>query len=90
MQAIGNWIVQRVLTFFEKTVLAGPLLVQTHMFVCSISFSNLLSFGFFPCLHSGRLLTALICEYLDWAQLGHTMKVYFPECNLVIIFFILH
>eukprot|EP00268_Persea_americana_P017440 TRINITY_DN183_c1_g1_i1.p1 TRINITY_DN183_c1_g1~~TRINITY_DN183_c1_g1_i1.p1 ORF type:complete len:269 (-),score=71.18 TRINITY_DN183_c1_g1_i1:519-1325(-) len=31
---------------------------------------------------SGRLLTALICEYLDWAQLGHTMKVYFPECNL--------
>ncbi|RWR95529.1 protein TONNEAU 1a-like protein isoform X1 [Cinnamomum micranthum f. kanehirae] len=31
---------------------------------------------------SGRLLTALICEYLDWAQLGHTMKVYLPECNL--------
>ncbi|XP_057981849.1 protein TONNEAU 1a-like isoform X2 [Malania oleifera] len=31
---------------------------------------------------SGRLLTALICEYLDWAQLGHTLKVYLPECNL--------
>ncbi|XP_074571378.1 protein TONNEAU 1a-like [Curcuma longa] len=31
---------------------------------------------------SGRLLTALIGEYLDWAQLGHTLKVYLPECNL--------
>ncbi|XP_059666142.1 protein TONNEAU 1a-like [Cornus florida] len=31
---------------------------------------------------SGRLLTALISEYLDWAQLGHTLKVYLPECNL--------
>ncbi|XP_010260144.1 PREDICTED: protein TONNEAU 1a-like isoform X2 [Nelumbo nucifera] len=31
---------------------------------------------------SGRLLTALICEYLDWAQLGHTLKVFLPECNL--------
>ncbi|XVF75472.1 hypothetical protein PTKIN_Ptkin13bG0190800 [Pterospermum kingtungense] len=31
---------------------------------------------------SGRLLTALICEYLDWAQLNHTLKVYLPECNL--------
>ncbi|KAK9158100.1 hypothetical protein Scep_004674 [Stephania cephalantha] len=31
---------------------------------------------------SGRLLTSLICEYLDWAQLGHTLKVYLPECNL--------
>ncbi|XP_024994210.1 protein TONNEAU 1a [Cynara cardunculus var. scolymus] len=31
---------------------------------------------------SGRLLTALVCEYLDWAQLGHTLKVYLPECNL--------
>ncbi|ERM95694.1 protein TONNEAU 1a isoform X2 [Amborella trichopoda] len=31
---------------------------------------------------SGGLLTALICEYLDWAQLGHTLKVYLPECNL--------
>ncbi|XP_077232962.1 protein TONNEAU 1a-like isoform X2 [Tasmannia lanceolata] len=31
---------------------------------------------------SGRLLTALICEYLDWAQLSHTQKVYLPECNL--------
>ncbi|KAI8029239.1 Protein TONNEAU 1b [Camellia lanceoleosa] len=30
----------------------------------------------------GKLLTALICEYLDWAQLGHTQKVYLPECNL--------
>ncbi|KAL8159780.1 hypothetical protein V2J09_001317 [Rumex salicifolius] len=31
---------------------------------------------------SGRLLTALLCEYLDWAQLNHTLKVYLPECNL--------
>ncbi|KAK6933285.1 LIS1 homology motif [Dillenia turbinata] len=31
---------------------------------------------------SGKLLTALICEYLDWAQLNHTLKVYLPECNL--------
>ncbi|GFQ03574.1 protein tonneau 1a [Phtheirospermum japonicum] len=31
---------------------------------------------------SGRLLTALICEYLDWSQLNHTLKVYLPECNL--------
>ncbi|CAN0825268.1 Protein TONNEAU 1b [Linum grandiflorum] len=31
---------------------------------------------------SGRLLTALICEYMDWAQLNHTLKVYQPECNL--------
>ncbi|KAJ6325363.1 hypothetical protein OIU76_012450 [Salix suchowensis] len=30
---------------------------------------------------SGRLLTALLCEYLDWAQLNHTLKVYLPECN---------
>ncbi|CAF2111854.1 unnamed protein product [Brassica napus] len=31
---------------------------------------------------SGRLLSALVCEYLDWAQLNHTLKVYQPECNL--------
>ncbi|XP_075494945.1 protein TONNEAU 1a-like isoform X1 [Primulina tabacum] len=31
---------------------------------------------------SGRLLTALICEYLEWAQLNHTLKVYIPESNL--------
>ncbi|KAL0915020.1 hypothetical protein M5K25_015417 [Dendrobium thyrsiflorum] len=31
---------------------------------------------------TGKLLTALVCEYLDWAQLGHTLKVYLPECNL--------
>ncbi|XP_057784565.1 protein TONNEAU 1a-like [Salvia miltiorrhiza] len=31
---------------------------------------------------SGRLLTALICEYLDWSQLNHTLKVYLPESNL--------
>ncbi|VVB05728.1 unnamed protein product [Arabis nemorensis] len=30
----------------------------------------------------GRLLSAFICEYLDWAQLNHTLKVYQPECNL--------
>ncbi|KAI3947497.1 hypothetical protein MKW92_037934 [Papaver armeniacum] len=31
---------------------------------------------------SGRLLTALIAEYMDWAQLNHSLKVYLPECNL--------
>ncbi|KAK4761731.1 hypothetical protein SAY87_029615 [Trapa incisa] len=31
---------------------------------------------------SGRLLTALVCEYLDWAQLNHTLVVFQPECNL--------
>ncbi|MFS7960570.1 putative transcription factor interactor and regulator LisH family [Helianthus anomalus] len=31
---------------------------------------------------TGRLLTALICEYLEWAQLNHTLKVYLPQCNL--------
>ncbi|KAF2591196.1 hypothetical protein F2Q70_00040891 [Brassica cretica] len=31
---------------------------------------------------SGRLLSALVCEYLNWAQLNHTLKVYQPECNL--------
>lgn len=36
---------------------------------------------------AGRLLTAMICEYLDWAQLNHTLKVYLPECNLVINYF---
>ncbi|KAG2324977.1 hypothetical protein Bca4012_039468 [Brassica carinata] len=33
-------------------------------------------------LPSGRLLCALVCEYLEWAQLDHTLKVYQPECNL--------
>lgn len=37
----------------------------------------------FYLLTAGRLLTALISEYLDWAQLSHTLKVYQPECNLV-------
>ncbi|KAI3764367.1 hypothetical protein L2E82_14374 [Cichorium intybus] len=31
---------------------------------------------------SGRFLTALICQYFDWAQLSHPLKVYLPECNL--------
>ncbi|CAN8254555.1 unnamed protein product [Cochlearia groenlandica] len=31
---------------------------------------------------SGKLLSALVCEYLDWAELNHTLKVYQPECNL--------
>ncbi|OAP02866.1 TON1B [Arabidopsis thaliana] len=34
-----------------------------------------------PHASPGRLLSALICEYLDWAQLNHTLKVYQPECN---------
>ncbi|KAL0714451.1 hypothetical protein Bca4012_021430 [Brassica carinata] len=31
---------------------------------------------------SGRLLSALVCEYLEYAQLEHSLKVYQPECNL--------
>lgn len=31
---------------------------------------------------TGKLLTALICDYLEWCQLEHTLKVYLPECNL--------
>lgn len=31
---------------------------------------------------TGKLLTALICDYLEWSQLEHTLKVYLPECNL--------
>lgn len=42
-------------------------------------------------LLSGRLLTALVSEYLEWAQLGHTLKVYLPECNLVsVLDFLFH
>lgn len=37
------------------------------------------------CYFAGRLLTALLCEYMDWAQLNHTLKVYLPECNMVTI-----
>ncbi|KAG5379641.1 hypothetical protein IGI04_027483 [Brassica rapa subsp. trilocularis] len=33
-------------------------------------------------LRASRLLCALVCEYLEWAQLDHTLKVYQPECNL--------
>ncbi|MCO5556449.1 hypothetical protein L7F22_009998 [Adiantum nelumboides] len=31
---------------------------------------------------AGMLLTALVCDYLEWSQLEHTLKVYLPECNL--------
>ncbi|KAI5075538.1 hypothetical protein GOP47_0009614 [Adiantum capillus-veneris] len=31
---------------------------------------------------TGKLLTALVCDYLEWSQLEHTLKVYLPECNL--------
>jgi hypothetical protein len=50
--------------------------------------SNLFLF-YCTLLNAGRLLTSLICEYLDWAQLNHTLKVYLPECNLVIKHFFL-
>ncbi|GBG72042.1 hypothetical protein CBR_g10977 [Chara braunii] len=36
-------------------------------------------------LHSstlGKLLADLVCEYLEWCELDHTLKVYIPECNL--------
>lgn len=35
---------------------------------------------------SGHLLTALICEYMEWAELDHTIKVYLPECNLPAVY----
>ncbi|KAH7351557.1 hypothetical protein KP509_19G002800 [Ceratopteris richardii] len=31
---------------------------------------------------TGKVLTALVCDYLEWCQLEHTLKVYLPECNL--------
>ncbi|KAK4371338.1 hypothetical protein RND71_010813 [Anisodus tanguticus] len=46
------------------------------------AFVRLVSTSYCECINRGRLLTALICEYLDWAQLNHTLKVYLPECNL--------
>lgn len=30
---------------------------------------------------SGRLLMALVCEYMEWCELDHTLKVYMPELN---------
>ena len=45
---------------------------------------SILKCFFFGIHYAGRLLTALVCEYLDWAQLTHSLKVYLPECNLVI------
>lgn len=47
--------------------------------LCTICKSTLILIS-----NAGRLLTALICEYMDWAQLNHTLKVYLPECNLVL------
>ncbi|KAG6486647.1 hypothetical protein ZIOFF_055226 [Zingiber officinale] len=44
--------------------------------------ANEISYIPFQIRKASRLLTALIGEYLDWAQLGHTLKVYLPECNL--------
>ncbi|GJP51051.1 hypothetical protein CLOM_g10221 [Closterium sp. NIES-68] len=31
---------------------------------------------------TGHLLTALLCEYLEWGEMDHTLKVYLSECNL--------
>ncbi|KAJ7515194.1 hypothetical protein O6H91_22G004900 [Diphasiastrum complanatum] len=31
---------------------------------------------------TGKMLASLICEYLEWCELEHTMKVYLPECNM--------
>ncbi|KAG0588177.1 hypothetical protein KC19_2G222300 [Ceratodon purpureus] len=30
---------------------------------------------------SGKLLMALVCEYMEWCELDHTLKVYMPELN---------
>eukprot|EP00270_Netrium_digitus_P008569 TRINITY_DN2570_c0_g1_i1.p1 TRINITY_DN2570_c0_g1~~TRINITY_DN2570_c0_g1_i1.p1 ORF type:complete len:237 (+),score=46.94 TRINITY_DN2570_c0_g1_i1:63-713(+) len=35
---------------------------------------------------SGQLLTALLCEYFEWADLSHTLKVYLPEANLLPVY----
>lgn len=31
---------------------------------------------------TGHLLTALLCEYLEWGEMDHSLKVYLAECNL--------
>lgn len=28
-------------------------------------------------------MAALVCEYLDWASMEQTLKVYMAECDLV-------
>lgn len=30
---------------------------------------------------SGKLLMALVCDYMEWCELEHTLKVYMPELN---------
>lgn len=31
--------------------------------------------------HAGKLLTGLLCEYLEWCELDRTLHVYLPEVN---------
>jgi hypothetical protein len=31
---------------------------------------------------AGRLLTGLVLEYLEWAELDHTVQIYLPEADL--------
>ncbi|KAH8944278.1 hypothetical protein BDL97_13G101600 [Sphagnum fallax] len=31
--------------------------------------------------HAGKLLMALVCEYFEWCELEHTLKVFLPELN---------
>lgn len=34
------------------------------------------------CPPAGRLLTGLVLEYLEWAELDHTVQIYLPEADL--------
>ncbi|CAM6057842.1 unnamed protein product [Sphagnum tenellum] len=31
--------------------------------------------------HAGKLLMSLVCEYFEWCELEHTLKVFLPELN---------
>jgi hypothetical protein len=36
---------------------------------------------------AGKLLMALVCEYFEWCELEHTLKVFLPELNQVLSYF---
>ncbi len=35
---------------------------------------------------AGKLLMSLVCEYFEWCELEHTLKVFLPELNQVVFF----
>jgi hypothetical protein len=35
---------------------------------------------------AGKLLMSLVCDYFEWCELEHTLKVFLPELNQVVFF----